>query len=93
MVKRLGSGRGGAKRHRTVLRGGAEAALTKPAIRRLCRRGGVKRINGGVYEVVRAVLRSWLGDIITDATTLAEHARRMTVVPQDVILALKRHGV
>jgi histone H3/H4 len=30
------------------------AGITKPAIRRLARRGGVKRISGLIYEEVRA---------------------------------------
>ena len=38
-------GKGGAKRHRKVLRDNIQG-ITKPAIRRLARRGGVKRISG-----------------------------------------------
>merc|ERR1712107_899393 len=51
-----GLGKGGAKRHRKVLRDNIQG-ITKPAIRRLARRGGVKRISGLIYEEVRAVLR------------------------------------
>ena len=40
-----GLGKGGAKRHRKVLRDNIQG-ITKPAIRRLERRGGVKRISG-----------------------------------------------
>ena len=40
-----GLGKGGAKRHRKVLRDNIQG-ITKPAIRRLARRGGVKRISG-----------------------------------------------
>ena len=47
-----GLGKGGAKRHRKVLRDNIQG-ITKPAIRRLARRGGVKRISGLVYEEVR----------------------------------------
>jgi histone H4 len=41
--------------------------ITKPAIRRLARRGGVKRISGLIYEETRGVLkvgggaRTWTG--------------------------------
>lgn len=91
---RLGSGRAGAsKRHRTPLKSGEEGALNKPTIRRLARRGGVKRIGGGVYDTVRAVLRSWLGANIVTATTFAEHARRMVVKLPDVLNALRHHGM
>jgi hypothetical protein len=33
------------------------AGITKPAIRRLARRGGVKRISGLIYEETRGVLK------------------------------------
>lgn len=42
-----GLGKGGAKRHRKVLRDNIQG-ITKPAIRRLARRGGVKRISGQI---------------------------------------------
>lgn len=48
-----GLGKGGAKRHRKVLRDNIQG-ITKPAIRRLARRGGVKRISGLIYEVRHA---------------------------------------
>ena len=44
-----GLGKGGAKRHRKVLRDNIQG-ITKPAIRRLARRGGVEKIYGIVYE-------------------------------------------
>ena len=44
-----GLGKGGAKRHRKVLRDNIQG-ITKPAIRRLARRGGVKRISAPIYE-------------------------------------------
>ena len=43
-----GLGKGGAKRHRKVLRDNIQG-ITKLAIRRLARRGGVKRISGLIY--------------------------------------------
>jgi hypothetical protein len=51
-----GLGKGGAKRHRKVLRDNIQG-VTKPAIRRLARRGGVKRISGLIYEETRGVLK------------------------------------
>ncbi|KAL0148004.1 hypothetical protein M9458_056678 [Cirrhinus mrigala] len=49
-----GLGKGGAKRHRKVLRDNIQG-ITKPAIRRLARGGGVKRIFGLIYEETRKV--------------------------------------
>ena len=37
--------------------------ITKPAIRRLARRGGVKRISGLIYEEVRGVLKTFLQNV------------------------------
>ena len=38
--------------------------ITKPAIRRLARRGGVKRISGLIYEETRGVLKVFLENVI-----------------------------
>ncbi|KAF2300399.1 hypothetical protein GH714_012896 [Hevea brasiliensis] len=73
-----GLGKGGAKRHRKVLRDNIQG-ITKPAIRRLARRGGVKRISGLIYEETRGVLKIFLENVIRDAVTYTEHARRKTV--------------
>ncbi|KAF2286112.1 hypothetical protein GH714_010459 [Hevea brasiliensis] len=79
-----GLGKGGAKRHRKVLRDNIQG-ITKPAIRRLARRGGVKRISGLIYEETRGVLKIFLENVIRDAVTYTEHARRKTVTAMDVV--------
>ena len=72
-----GLGKGGAKRHRKVLRDNIQgkffvisvydffflSGITKPAIRRLARRGGVKRISGLIYEETRGVLKVFLENV------------------------------
>ena len=62
-LKTHGIGKGGFKRHRkerkTTLQG-----ITKPAIRRLARRGGVKRISGLIYEETRDVFRVFLEQVL-----------------------------
>ena len=80
----------GAKRHQRVLRDNIQG-ITKPAIRRLCRRGGVKRIAGLVYEETRGALKLFLENIIRDAVNYTEHARRKTVTALDVVYSLKKH--
>ena len=67
-------------------------APQKPAIRRLARRGGVKRISGLIYEETRGVLKVFLENVIRDSVTYTEHARRKTVTALDVVYALKRQG-
>ncbi|RWA04959.1 hypothetical protein EKO27_g10143 [Xylaria grammica] len=55
-------GKGGIKRHRKILRDNI-LGITKPAIRRLARRGGVKRISGTIYEEARTVMRKRLEEV------------------------------
>lgn len=66
--------------------------ITKPAIRRLARRGGVKRISHDIYNETRGVLKGFLESIVRDTITYTEHARRKTVLAMDVIYGLKRQG-
>ena len=66
--------------------------ITKPAIRRLARRGGVKRISFGIYKEIRDVLAHFLRNVVRDAITYTEHAKRKTVTAMDVVYALKRQG-
>lgn len=42
------------------------SGITKPAIRRLARRGGVKRISGLIYEETRGVLKIFLENVRYD---------------------------
>ena len=86
-----GLGKGGAKRHRKVLRNNIQG-ITKPAIRRLARRGGLKCISGLIYEETRGVLKVFLEKVIRDSFKYTEHARRKTVTAMDVVYALKRQG-
>ena len=66
--------------------------ITKPAIRRLARRGGVKRISALIYEETRNVLKMFVENVVRDSVTYTEHARRKTVTAMDVVYALKRQG-
>lgn len=65
---------------------------TKPAIRRLCRRGGIKRIDGLFYEETRGVLKWFIDNLVLDALAYTEHSRRKTVSVMDVLYALKRQN-
>lgn len=62
VIVHQGLGKGGAKRHRKILRDNIQG-ITKPAIRRLARRGGVKRISGLIYEETRGVLKIFLENV------------------------------
>merc|ERR1712150_208233 len=86
----LGKGKGGkgvgkgvgkvaAKRHSRKANRPLLEGVTKPAIRRLARRGGVKRISFFIYDYARDVLKGFLGSVVRDAVTYTEHAKRKTV--------------
>jgi histone H4 len=89
--KKTGKGRGKAKRHGKILRDNIHG-VTKPAIRRLARRGGVKRISGLIYEETRGVLKTFLENVLRDTVEYTAHARRKTVTALDVVHALKWRG-
>ena len=86
-----GLGKGGAKGHRKILCDNIQG-ITKPAIRRLGRTGGLKRISGIIYEETRGALKFFLENAIHNAITYTEHAKRKTVTAMDVVHALKRQG-
>lgn len=87
-IGKLGANKRNARKtHRQSIEG-----ITKPAIRRLARRGGVKRISSFIYDDTRAVLKSFLENVVRDSVTYTEHARRKTVTALDVVYALKRQG-
>ncbi|KAK6531130.1 hypothetical protein TWF281_007955 [Arthrobotrys megalospora] len=94
-----GRGKGGkglglisiSKRHRKILRDNIQG-ITKPAIRRLARRGGVKRISADIYQEIRGVIKMFLTPIISNCVLYTEHARRKTVTTVDVVHALKTKG-
>lgn len=88
-----GSGRGGIsnKRHKKMLRNNIEG-ITKGSIRRLSRRGGVKRIGSKCYDTTRDVLSEFVRNMVHDAVCYVEYRGAMTVTAQDILMALKRRG-
>ncbi|KAE8231697.1 hypothetical protein CF326_g3276 [Tilletia indica] len=86
-----GLGMAGARRHVRILRDNING-ITKPSIRRLARRGGVKRISFGVYDEARGALQTFLRAVISKSIIYSDHARRNTVTTLDVIYALKHQG-
>jgi histone H4 len=74
-ARTAGLGKGCTKCRRKVLRDDIQG-ITKPAIRRLARRGGVKRISGLIYEETRGVLNILPAHCTSTATECT--ARSMT---------------
>ncbi|KAK5200258.1 hypothetical protein LTR92_000801 [Exophiala xenobiotica] len=107
-VKSYGLARPGVslpRRHRLKARNAdAIQGVTRPAIRRLARRGGVLRIQKEIYDETRKVLRDRLAEILRRVVALLggtdrDRARpsvpdpgRKTVTTQDVVYVLNRMG-
>jgi histone H4 len=90
--KKSGEAKGaGNKRQKKVLRETVRG-ITKGSIRRLARRGGVKRISAEIYEEVRKTLKGFVEGVVRDATAYCEHAKRKTVTALDVVHALRKRG-
>ncbi|QSZ34182.1 hypothetical protein DSL72_005771 [Monilinia vaccinii-corymbosi] len=79
------------RRHRKVLKDNING-ITKGDIRRLARRGGVKRISALIYHDVRDAIKARLSEVLRDCSTIVEHGKRKTVTVNDVIWALRRQG-
>ncbi|KAH0427846.1 histone H4 [Colletotrichum camelliae] len=81
----------GAKRHRKIMKDTIRG-ITKLAIRRLARRGGVKRISAMIYDEARTALKDRLTGIIRDCVTYVEYRGAKTITIYDVIHSLRRSG-
>ncbi|KAK3100097.1 hypothetical protein FSP39_014710 [Pinctada imbricata] len=80
------------RRRRVVLRGHFLPNPVKPAIKRVARKGGVKRISGLNYEETRGVLKVFLENVMKDIVQYFESSKRKTVTVTDVEYALKCQG-
>jgi histone H4 len=67
-------------------------AVSNGAIRRLARRGGVKRISITTHDHVRDYIDDFLGRIVRDSLTYTEHRKALTITALDVVYALKKNG-
>lgn len=79
-------------RHRAVLRDSIQG-LKKPEILRLARKAGIVMLSGLMYEEIRGVIKIKMDVIIKDAIILSEYAKRKTILPEDVLAALKKNGL
>jgi histone H4 len=66
--------------------------ITRGGIRRLAKRGGVKRVAETIYHNIREFVDYFLGTVVRDASVYCEHAQRKTITAMDVVHALKKSG-
>ncbi|TQB77526.1 hypothetical protein MPDQ_000067 [Monascus purpureus] len=84
------------RRTRKLLRDNIQG-ITKPAIRRLARRGGVVRMKKDIYDEIRNVIKARLTEVIRQVTLIMDSSQtpkvsRTVVTTRDVAYALKRIG-
>ena len=79
------------QRHRKVLRDNIQG-ITKPAIRRLARRGGVKRISGLIYEEVRCLELEvrFAGGVIPCQSILCDPSQPLSLIPPHSCLSTQQ---
>lgn len=77
-----------AKRSTAQLKSDVDA-ITKPAIQRLARRGGVKRLDGKVYDETRGVMKVSMEAIIRDALTMMHHDKRKMLMAKDILAGIE----
>jgi len=80
------------KRHRKILRDNIEG-ITKPAIKRLAHKGGVKIISGLIYEETRGILKVWMEDVLSEAITYAQFYRKKTINEAMISAALTEKSI
>ena len=79
------------KRAKKSLRDNSKG-ISKGSIRRLARRGGVKRISAAIYDEAREVMKSYVEGVVRSAVAYSENAGRKTVKAVDVVHALRKQG-
>lgn len=92
-VAGLGLGRDGTKRRNWQQTKEKPTGASNPAIRRLARRAGIKRISRTVYPETQRALREFLEKTIGNTVQYTEYAGRTTVTAMDVVYGLKRSGI
>ena len=74
------------KRHRKM----GSDIISRPALRRIAHRGGVKRIAGNTYEIAREDIENMMHNVIKSAVQCVKYAKRHTLMKKDIQFALAR---
>lgn len=69
-----------------------EPRISTPSIRRLARRGGVRRMSFGISNEIRSILKAYIRNVLSKTMIYTDAAKRTTVTPIDVVHGLKAIG-
>merc|ERR1711862_156892 len=92
-VKQEKVGKTGAKRIRNITGRPFKAQISKPGLRRLCRRAGSTRVAHTCYDIPTTMIVDWVKNIVKKCCIYTEHSGRKTVIVLDAIYALRRSGL
>lgn len=71
---------------------GSSRGITKPSLKRVARRAGVKHITAQVLKDLPIVIREFVAKNVGNAALYTQHSRRHTISCLDVTTALKHLG-
>lgn len=66
--------------------------MSLPSIKRLARRGGVKRCSDSISTEIRSVLKDFVSSVIQDSVQIIQLSGRKTITVMDILYALRRRG-
>ena len=81
-----------AKRHTKQQHTDIMLQITKPAIKRVAQRAGVKRLRSVVYKDARDMLKAFLTKVVRDARLYTNSRNRVTTNCADVSCALENNN-
>ena len=67
--------------------------MSKPMIRRLCLRSGIKRVSSNVYETVRTNMQAFVDNALDAALVFTRRMKHNTVTQDDIVRGLAAKGV
>ena len=67
--------------------------MKKAEARRALRRGGCRRIGTSVYPALITLIEELVDKVCKHGLVFVHHARRKTLYGEDVVYALKHHGI
>jgi|Deesub1362B_J571_1020462.scaffolds.fasta_scaffold00127_16 histone H3/H4 len=67
-----------------------EPRIPLSLIRRIARRYGVERVSREALETMRDLTEAYLALLSSESSKIAEHAKRRTIMKEDVELAFER---
>jgi len=92
-VKGTEASTGAPKQHRhKIVKTSSIEGIKKNSIKKVARRGGVKRISSGIAREIRDSLSDYLGEVMSSTVALVQHSNKRTVKVKDVVMALGTKG-